>query len=350
MSETKVTRRNWLKYAAGGVAVVAVGGAAAYYALSSAPGPTPVTTTTKKLRVAMMIDGTTKEDKGWGQAHYTGLVKIKDKYNAEIAVTDMTSAATQQRIMRDYALAGYDILLLTTYAYLEDAKKLAPEYPNTWFVDLPAFNPGDVPKNLVVVNLKEEEGVYLSGMLAALMTKTNVVGAIAGADYPSVIRTVEAYKMGARAVNPQIKILRTYLGTWGDPAKGKEAAIAQVDSGADVIYQYADLSGLGVFEACKEKRVWTIGSTVDQNNLAPDLVITSNLADYPNTNLKIADYYMEGALHSGQIDFGLADGIVDIAPFHGLVPEDIAQKIQQAKQDIIAGKIKVPMVLEKTED
>jgi basic membrane protein A len=126
----------------------------------------------------------------------------------------------------------------------------------------------------------QQEGSYLLGALGAMMSKTNVIGFVGGMKYPNLINILEGYKQGAKEINPNIRILSTYLNDWDNPIKGKEAAIALINDGdADFLLHVADTSGLGVIEAAKEKKIFAFGAVSDQNKLAPNTVLTSFVLD-----------------------------------------------------------------------
>jgi carbamate kinase len=170
--------------------------------------------------------------------------------------------------------------------------------------------------------------------------------------YPNLLNIFEGYKQGAKQINPNIKILGNYLGDWDDPAKGREAALAQIFAGADFILHTADTSGHGVIQAAKEKGIYAFGAVSDQHQLAPDTVMTSFVLDIEKAFDQIARMVVEGrfegrifkpGIESGR--GGPGDGIVYLAPFHHLadrVPSDVKERLQQLTQGVIDRKIEVP--------
>jgi carbamate kinase len=170
--------------------------------------------------------------------------------------------------------------------------------------------------------------------------------------YPNLLNIFEGYKQGAKFVNPKIKILERYLGDWNNPAKGKEAALAQIFSGADFILHVADTSGHGVIEAAKEKGIYSFGAVSDQNRLAPQTVLTSFVLDIDKAFDRAVKMVVEDRFEGKIFKPGLeaakgasGDGIVFLAPFHGLeskVPEDVKTRLRQLIQDVIDGRIVVP--------
>jgi carbamate kinase len=178
--------------------------------------------------------------------------------------------------------------------------------------------------------------------------------------YPNLLNIFEGYKQGAKFANPKVKILGSYLGDWDDPAKGKEAALAQIFSGADFILHVADTSGLGVIEAAKQKGIYVFGAVQDQNKLAPDRVLTSFVLDidkaFDQAVQMVLEDRFEGRIFKPGIEEAKGasgDGIVFLAPFHDLeneVPADAKARLQQLTQNVIDGKIIVPEKYELSTD
>ena len=162
----------------------------------------------------------------------------------------------------------------------------------------------------------------------------------------------EDYKQVPHDINNNITVLATYLDDWDNPSKGKEAALSQINDGADFLLQVADTSGLGVIEAAKEKKIFAFGAISDQHKLAPNTVLTSFVLDVEKAFDHIIKMIQKGNFSGQVFKPGLesykgapGDGIIYIAPFHGLennVPADVKAKLNQLKEDIINRKIIVP--------
>jgi basic membrane protein A len=186
-------------------------------------------------------------------------------------------------------------------------------------------------------------------MLAAYMSKNQHVGFVGGYEIPDIVRQAEGFKDGARAVNPDIKIGVIYTGSWSDIVKGQEAAISLLDLGADVIAQAADGPGIGVLKACESRGAYGIGYVADQNIVAPNNVLTSVLLIKKAAYKAMIQDILDGKFESKPYFIDMIQGGVDLAPYHGLVPEDIQKKIEQARQDIMSGKLVVEERLESTQ-
>jgi carbamate kinase len=178
--------------------------------------------------------------------------------------------------------------------------------------------------------------------------------------YPNLLNIFEGYKQGAKHVNPDIKVIETYLGDWDSPEKGKQAALAQIFSDADFILHVADTSGKGVIQAAKVKGIYAFGAVSDQNALAPDTVLTSFVLDidkaFDQVVRTVVENRFEGKIYKPGLEVSKGapgEGIVYLAPFHNLegrVPEDVKQRLNQTTQDIINGTIMVPEKYEVTTD
>jgi basic membrane protein A len=170
--------------------------------------------------------------------------------------------------------------------------------------------------------------------------------------YPNLLNIFEGYKQGAKHINPDIKVIETYLGDWDSPEKGRQAALVQIFSGADFILHVADTSGHGVIEAAKERGLFAFGAVSDQNALAPDTVLTSFVLDmdkaFDQIVRTVVENRFEGKIYKPGLEVSKGapgEGIVYLAPFHNLegrVPEDVKQRLNQLTQDIINGTIVVP--------
>ncbi len=311
-----ISRRSWVKTAGGTIVGLAVGAAAGYFAK-----PTPeaevekvvetktvtqtVTAAAEKpevVKIAGMVD-CTRDDMSWGQCHYQAMKAVEDKYpNVEISYSESVPWADIEKLYRDYAEEGYQIVGWWGFQGAEPCVAASPDYPDTQFYFTCVTN--HTPNAVSFVYLEEETG-YMAGLLAGLLTETNIVGVFIGTDSPCGNAYANAYELAAKTVNPKVKVLKAYAGHWVDPAKGKETALALFDAGADHLGKYAAVSDLGGFDACKERNVYTTGIYLDQSPLAPDLTLANFLFD----PLPILDKFVMNTLEGfppmgGQIPCG----------------------------------------------
>jgi basic membrane protein A len=228
---------------------------------------------------------------------------------------------------------------------------VAKDYPRLHFVLIDSV--ADAP-NVASLVFKEHEGSFLVGMIAAYTSKTGAIGFVGGMDIPLIHKFQTGYEEGARYVNPNIRVLRNYVGitdaAWNNPGKGRELANAQYEQGADVVFQAAGNSGLGVFDAAEAYDKFAIGVDANQNWVKPGHVLTSMLKRIDNAVYSIVKDEVEEKFNGGVHVYGLEnDGIgyaIDEYNRH-LIPAPVIEKVEQARRDIISGKIKVTDAMAK---
>jgi basic membrane protein A len=206
-----------------------------------------------------------------------------------------------------------------------------------------------LPPNLAALEFREEEGSYLVGALAALLSKTGKVGFVGGMEIPLIKKFEAGYRAGVRAVSPRTDVLVKYAGTTGsafkDPTKGKELALAEYHAGADIIFHASGSTGLGVFEAARELKKLAIGVDSDQNDEAPGFVLTSMIKRVDTVVFDTIRQVQEGSWHGGIRVFGLAEkgvGWVYDERNKALIPDRVKTVVDSLEADIIAGRVAVP--------
>jgi basic membrane protein A len=320
-----------------------------------APYQTADAQSQKKLRIALVTDALFS-DGGWGSTAFTAAKKLEGQghqlaYAESIAIPDIEST------LRQYSEDGFDLIIAHGFQWGDPAVKVGKDYPNTKYI---VFTGLVSSSNVASIFPMQQEGTFLLGALAAMMSKTGAIGYVGGDQYPNLINIFEGYKLGAKYVNPNIRVIGTYLGEWDNPSKGKEAGLAQINSGADFLFHVADTSGHGVIQAAKEKGLYAFGAVGDQNQLAPDTVLTSFVLDIDKafaqaTEMVAADRFEGKIIKPGiEAEKGASgDGIVFLAPFHSLdsrVPADVKARLQALTQDVINKRIIVPEMYEVAND
>ncbi len=302
----------------------------------------------KKLKIAFLTDGLFS-DAGWGAFGYNAAQALQEKYSYVVDFQENVSISKIEETLRSHAEAGYDLIISHGFEWGKPSVKVGKDYPETNFV---IFTGLVNSSNVASIYPMQQEGSYVLGALAASMSKTGIIGFVGGEKYPNLINIYEGYKQGAHDTNPLVKVLVTYLGDWDNPSKGKIAADFQIDKGADIIFHVADTSGYGIIAAAKERGIYALGAVSDQNKIAPKTILTSFVLDAKKAFNQVIKLIQAGNF-SGQIfkpglelEMGApGDGIVYIAPFYNLeyaVPENIKLYIEQLKEGIVSGKIKVP--------
>ncbi len=299
---------------------------------------------TKKLRVALVLPGSIN-DKGFNQSAYDGLQLIKTKLGLETTFSESTPSANFERVFREYADDGYDVIIGHGFEFGDVASKVSKDYPNQIFL---VTSRSDLSgPNLASIQARVSDAAFLVGVLAGLTTQSNKVGSIQGFDFPTLVAQTEAFRLGIKSVNPKADLIVSYLGTFDDPAKGKEAALAQISAGVDVIYVDADSAGLGSIQAADEKGAKAIGWGIDQNSVAPKTVIATQRVDTPTEMLQEIQLIMDGKFDGKAKQYGLETGTVGVSDYHGLVSAAIAAQVEAWRQAIIAGAVTVPHLTDK---
>ena len=296
-----------------------------------------------EFKAAVVYGSSSKFDKSFSQSAFEGAERFRKETGIDYFEIERTSLSQREEAMRKLASEGADIIVALGFYYAAIIKKLAKEFPDTKFTIIDSVV--DLP-NVRSVTFKENEGSFLVGMAAALTTKSGTIGFIGGRDVPVIRNFGLGYLQGANYVNPDIQILYDTIGTtnlaWNNPDKGYELANFQFEEGADVVFAAAGGSGAGVFKAAKEADKFAIGVDSNQNYLQPGTILTSMVK---HVDVAVYHAFMDaknGSWSSGLQVMGLADDGVGWAideHNQNLISDEILLKIEEAKADIINGKI-----------
>ena len=306
-------------------------------------------------KIAYVITGTLG-DEGFFDSGYEGLGKAKEEFQAqEVKSIESFNPVDWEPNLRNATQAGYDLIFAGGTPMKDYVAKLAPQFPDLHFV-LFDGKLTDID-NVISVEYGEEQGAYVAGVLAALMTTaTDVaginpekkVGFIGGMDIAVGQNWLHGFEQGVKSVDPEIEVLSAFAGTFGDPAKGKELALAQYEQGADVILHGAGDTGLGVLEAAKVAGCYAIGSDADQDSLQPGHVLTSIMKRVDNSLYNAAEMHYTDKWEGGQtFMYNIEnDGVVltDMSVIGDKVPAEIKEKVQSTIDDIKSGKIEVERI------
>ncbi|MBC7146489.1 MAG: BMP family ABC transporter substrate-binding protein [Thioclava marina] len=292
---------------------------------------------------ALIYDLGGKFDKSFNEAAYNGAKKWAEETGGSYKELEMQSEAQREQALRKLAESGANPIVMTGFAFGDTLNTVAPDYPDTKFaiIDMVVDQP-----NVESIVFTEEQGSYLVGLMAGMASKTGTVGFVGGMDIPLIRKFACGYVQGVKAANPDAKVVQNMTGTtpaaWNDPVKGGEIAKAQISQGADVIYAAAGGTGIGVLQAAADGGILSIGVDSNQNYLHPGQVLTSMLKRVDNA---VYDAFKEGAdLKPGIKVMSLADDGVGVAlddNNKSLVTPEMLAAVDQAKADIIAGKVTV---------
>lgn len=309
---------------------------------SCVPQPTaaPAAEGPKKIKVFGAF--ATPIEEPWDGVIHAALQKAQQEGKIDYEYTENIGySGDMERILQETAEQKKpDIIFGDAFGNEEMVRRVAAQYPDIAFAFGSGLGPSD--PNMSVFDNWIHEPAFLCGMLAGGLTKTNKIGVVGGYPVPEVNRLVNAFVAGAKEVNPEAQVLVTFINSWFDPAAAKEAALAQIDNGADILYA----ERFGVVEAAKEKGLWAFGNMSDQNELAPDLVVSSPVWNMTPTIEYVIKQVTAGAYTAQDLkDFSMvAKGGASLAPFHNTenkLPADLIQKVKDKEKAIKDGLFRV---------
>lgn len=310
-----------------------------------AAAPTEAPPAEKKLKVAFVLPGSIS-DGSFVTMAYQAIQEVKQQpFIEEVTYIEGINAATDAaKAIRDYVAEGYDVVWAHSGVHAAAVMEIAPQFPDTTFVAL-ASPPADKKFDNVWFSGGEYEGAYyVAGALAAKMTKSNVIGFIGGRENPLYKACSLAYEEGAKSINPDIQVLAVFTGDFNDPVKGKEAAVSQIQSGADVIAHAMNLGAFGLFaaaeeaEAAGETQIWTIGKDMDQFAQAPKVVLTSIIIDNA-IQMKLILGEIAAGNRTGFMPMNLEKSSVYLADFYGQVPPEVIAEIEAIQEKVLKGEV-----------
>lgn len=300
------------------------------------------------LTIGLVLDKGGKDDKSFNSAAVAGATRAVQEFGIKIKDVESPDDAAFEPAMRTFAERGIPLVIAVGFAQADALKKVAPSFPNTHFAIVDAVV--DVP-NVASLMFEEQEGSYLVGYLAGLVTKTGKVGFIGGMDVAMIRRFLTAYEAGVKAANPKASVFNGFVGitssAWANPTRGRELALSQMSQGADVLFHAAGASGMGVFDAVetdRKKQTFAIGVDSNQNAIKPGRVLTSMLKRVDNAVFEIIKSEVEKKFVGGPRSFGLKDKGIDYAvdEHNRDLVAPYAEKLELVRGDIISGKIQVP--------
>lgn len=310
------------------------------------------------VKSAMVTDVGGLGDKSFNDLSYAGLQRAESELGVEIEVLESKEQTDYESNMEQLVSAGYSPIFAVGFLMTDALTGIAPTYPDVTFGGIDIFMDPTI-ENVVGLNFKEQETSYLAGVVAGMLTTMSdvderlnddkVVGFIGGMEVPAVVKFEAGYIAGAKSVDPDVEVLTTYVGSFTDQQKGKEAALAQIEQGADIIFAAAGGTGTGSFEACKESGALFIGVDADQYETltdAGDTIITSAIKRVDNAVFQTVQNAVDGTAQGNEnVLFGLAEEGVGLAPWHdweGKIPQEVEDAVAAAEEEVIAGTVTVP--------
>ncbi len=316
------------------------------------------TTPTGALTAGLVFDIGGRGDKSFNDAAYAGLEKAKAELGVATDYIEPGEGGDREAALRQLAARGDSLVYGIGFMFTEDITRIATEFPQQKFacVDYTVTPGAAIPPNLAALTFREEEGCFLTGALAALTSKTGVIGFVGGMDSPLIRKFEAGYRAGAQTARPDVKVLVSYAGVTPDafknPTKGKELALSQYGKNADIIFHASGSTGLGVFEAAREKDKFAIGVDRDQYDDMPGHILTSMVKGVTTAVFETAQRVKGGTFAGGVQRFGLKEGGVDYVyddRNKALISDDVHATVEAYRQKIIDGTIAVPATMSELE-
>lgn len=278
-------------------------------------------------------------DAGWTYQQDLGNKAMQKALDGKVKVTvvdNVPEGADAERIIRNLAVDGNRLIFTTSFGYMDQTLKVAKEFPNVYFEHATGYKRA---KNVATYSGRFYEARYLTGVVAGLMTKTNVIGFVAAVPIPEVIQGIDSWTLGARSVNPKVKVKVIWVNEWYNPGKEREAAETLIAQGADVLTEHTDSTA--VVQAAEEKGVWAVGYDSDMLKFGPHRELTSAITNWGGYYTQEAEAVLNGTWKSHDTWGGLASGMVGLAPWNPATPAKVIKVVEQRKADMIAGKVHV---------
>jgi basic membrane protein A len=309
-------------------------------------------------RVGIVFDVGGRGDKSFNDGAYIGAERAERDLGARVRFIEPGEGSDREAGLRLLAAENMDLVAGIGFIFTDDLTALAREYPDVAFagVDyaLQTDKDGNViapPPNLAALKFREEEGSFLVGALAALVSPTKKVGFVGGMDIPLIHKFEAGYRAGVKHVCPDCAVIVQYAGVtpeaFRNPGKGKELALSQYQQGVHIIFHASGSTGLGVFEAARSagQGHYAIGVDADQYSEAPGYVLTSMVKGVDNATFDVIRRVRDHTFRGGVYSFGLAEGGVGyVYDEHNrsLIPDSVRTRLESIKAEIVAGQIKVP--------
>jgi basic membrane protein A len=331
-------------------AVLVVAAVAATVLLPRRRPPAPEATSAARTRIGLVFDVGGRGDKSFNDAAYAGLLRAQREIGVAIEYLEPASSEDREAAMRLFAARGLDLVIGVGFIFSSDVDRVARDFPTVHFACIDyAPPPTGAPPNVAGLVFHEEEGSYLVGAVAGLVTKTHHVGFVGGMQTPLIRKFEAGYEAGLKAVCPDCVMHSAYVGStpeaFKDPAKGKALAIAEIAAGADVLYHASGATGHGVFEAAHDARRLAIGVDADQYDEMPDTVLTSMVKRADVTVFDTIRAVDERRFESGMHVFGVKDGAIDYVhegPHAAMLPAAVIARVETLRAEIAAGRVRVP--------
>jgi len=276
-------------------------------------------------------------DAGWTFQHDTGRKEMEKALGDKVTtkyVESVPEGADAERVIRDLAQSGHNLIFTTSFGYMNPTIKVATAFPKVNFEHATGYK---TAKNVGIYNARFYEGRYLAGMVAGKMTKTGVAGYVAAFPIPEVVMGINAFARGMRSVNPKAEVKVIWVNSWFDPGRESEASSTLVSQGADVLTHHTDSTA--AVQTAEAKKVYAIAYHSDMSKYGPNAQLTAVTHHWGDYYTKVAQSVVAGKWQQDNVWGGIKDGMIKLAPFNKVVPPDVVAMVKKAEGEIAAGKL-----------
>ena len=276
-------------------------------------------------------------DAGWVRQHDQGRLAVEAALPGQVKtsyVENVAEGPDAERVIRDLARQGHQIIFTPSFGYMEPTLKVAREFPNVKFESVTGYK---TAPNVATANARYYEGRYLAGIAAGRMSKTGVAGYVAGFPIPEVLQGINAFTLGMRSVNPKASVKVVWLNVWFDPPKERDGAMALFNQDADVVAFHT--GSTAVMAAAQERGKLAVAYHSDMRRVGPDaqiVAVTHQWGDYYTARVRAVQ---SGTWKSGNVWGGVKDGMIRVGDFGSKVPQAVQQEVLARQKDIAAGKL-----------
>jgi simple sugar transport system substrate-binding protein len=275
-------------------------------------------------------------ESGWSFAHDVGRKAIEQKFGAKVKtsfVESVQEGADAERVIRSLSQQDHKVIFTTSFGYMNQTLKVAKSYPKVVYQHATGYKTAD---NVGVYDIRTYEGAYLSGVVAGKTSKSAKLGVVASIPIPEVIRNINAFTLGARSVNPNISTRVVWVNKWYDPGKEREAALAMIAQGVDVLLQNTDSPA--VVQTAQDKGVYAFGWDSDMSKYGARAHLAASVLNWGIYYTKVVDDVMNNRWKTGAPWWGLKEGAIDLTNFSKDVPADVVKLVDERRQGIISNK------------
>ncbi|TWI54781.1 simple sugar transport system substrate-binding protein [Pseudomonas duriflava] len=274
-------------------------------------------------------------DHGWTYQHEQGRQELIEHFGNKVEtsfVENVAEGADAERVIRNMAKGGYDLVFTTSFGYMNPTVKVAKQFPKVTFEHATGYKRD---KNLGTYLSRSYEGRYVGGFLAAKMTKSHKIGYIASFPIPEVVRDINAIQLALNKYDPQAELKVVWVNTWFDPGRESDAANALIDQGVDVIFQHTDSPA--PIQAAERRGVYAVGYASDMQHFGPKTVLTSIVNDWGPHYIKSAQAVMDGTWKSQDFWGGLAEDTIVLPLNKDILPADVQEEASALIASIKSG-------------